>query len=148
MTLDSPVDSKEIKLVIPEGNQSWIFNGRTDAGAEAPVLWPPDAKSQLLGKDHDSGKNWGQEDKGVAGDKLVGWHHQPMDMSLSQLWEIVKDREAGVLQSMWNQHPSSYSRNQMSGEFVISLVLSHHSKKCEPIDESVLQFSFIRENKE
>ena len=60
-TLESPLDSKEIKPVNPQGNQSWIFIGRTDAEAVAPILWPPDSKSQLTGKDHDGGKDWGQE---------------------------------------------------------------------------------------
>ena len=73
-TLESPLDSK-IKPVIPKGNQSWIFTGRTDAEAEAPVLWPSDMKSWLIGKDHDAGKDWGQEEKGVAEAEMVGWHH-------------------------------------------------------------------------
>ena len=71
-TLESPVDSKEIKSVNPKGNQSWIFIGRTDA--EAPILWPPDEKSQLIGKDRDAGKDWRQE-KGETEDEMVGWHH-------------------------------------------------------------------------
>ena len=67
-TLESPLDSKEIKPVNPEGNQLWIFTGRTDAEAEAPILWPPDVKSQLIGKDPDAGKDWGQEEKGETED--------------------------------------------------------------------------------
>ena len=63
-TLESSLDSKEIKPVNPKGNQHWIFIGGTDAEAEAPVLWPPDAKSRLIGKDPDAGKEWGQEEKG------------------------------------------------------------------------------------
>ena len=62
-TLESPLDSKEIKPVNPEGNQLWIFIGRTDAEVEAPILWSPDGKSQLIGKDSDAGKDWGQEEK-------------------------------------------------------------------------------------
>ena len=75
-TLESPLDCKEIKPVNPKGNQSWIFFGKIDAEAEAPILWPPDMKSQLIGKDPDAGKDWGQEEKGAAEDKMVGWHHQ------------------------------------------------------------------------
>ena len=131
MTLDSPLDSKEIKPIISKGNQFWIFIGRTDAEAEAPVLWPSDTKSQPVGKDHDPGKDWRQKDKGVAEDELVGWHHRLMDTNLSQLWEIVNDREADVLQSMWNQNQSSYSWDRMSGEFVNSLVLSLHSRNLK-----------------
>ena len=74
-TLESPLDSKEIKPVNPKGNQSWIFIGRTDADAEATIHWPPDVKSPLIGKDSDAGKDWGQEEKGVTEDKIVGWHH-------------------------------------------------------------------------
>ena len=84
---------KEAKLVDPQGNQPWIFIERTDAEAEAPKLWPPDTKSQLIGKDPDAGKDWGQEEKGMTADKMVGWHHQLNGMSLSELQEIVKDRE-------------------------------------------------------
>ena len=72
-TLDSPLDSKEIKLVNPKGNQPWIFIGRTDA--EAPILWPPDVKSRLVATDSDAGKVWGQEEKGVTEEEMVGWHH-------------------------------------------------------------------------
>ena len=73
-TLESPLDSK-IKPVNPEGNQSWIFIGRADAEAEAPIIWPPDAKSSLTGKDPDAGKDWGQEEKGMTEDETDGWHH-------------------------------------------------------------------------
>ena len=72
----NPLDSKEIKPVNPKGNQSWIFTGKTDAEAEALILWPPDAKSWLIGKDPDAGKDWRQEEKGTTEDEMVGWHHQ------------------------------------------------------------------------
>ena len=91
-TLESPLDIKEIKLVHPKGNQSWLFIGRTDA--EAPVLWPPDAKNWLLGKDPDAGKDWRREEKGTTEDEMVGWHHQLNEHELSKLWEMVKDRKA------------------------------------------------------
>ena len=71
-TLESPLDFKEIQPVNPEGNQSWTFNGRTDAEAETPILWPPDAKSWPIGKDTDPGKDWRQEEKGTTEDKMVG----------------------------------------------------------------------------
>ena len=70
-TLESPLDSMEIKPVNPKGNQPWIFIGRTDAEAEAPILWRPDMKSQLIGKDPGAGKDWGQEEKRVAEDEMV-----------------------------------------------------------------------------
>ena len=75
-TLESPLDCKEIKPVHPKGNKSWIFIGRTDATAEAPIIWLPDAKNWLIGKDPDAGKDWRQEKKGMTEDKMVGWHHQ------------------------------------------------------------------------
>ena len=75
-TLESPVDYKEIKPVNPIGNQSWIFIGKTDAEAKAPIFWPPDAKSQLIRKDPDAGKDWGQEEKGITEEEMVGWHHR------------------------------------------------------------------------
>ena len=74
-TLESPLDFKEIQQVHPKGDQSWVFIGRTDAEAETPVLWPPHAKSWLIGKDSDAGRDWGQEEKGTTEDKMVGWHH-------------------------------------------------------------------------
>ena len=75
-TLESPLDYKEIQPVNPKGNQPWIFIGRTDVEAETPILWPPDVKSWLTGKDPDAGKYWGQEEKGTTEDEMVGWHHQ------------------------------------------------------------------------
>ena len=73
--LESPLDCKEIKPVNPKGNQSWIFIGRTDAEMEAPILWPPDARNWLTGKDPDAGKDWRREEKGTTEHEMVGWHH-------------------------------------------------------------------------
>ena len=75
-TLESLLDCKEIQPVNPEGNQSWIFIGRTHAEAETLILWPPDAKSQLIGKDPDAEKDWGREVNGTTEDEMVGWHHR------------------------------------------------------------------------
>ena len=75
-TLESPFDCREIQPVHPNGNQSWIFIGRTDAEAETPVLWPPDVKNWLIGKVPDAGKDWRQEEKGTIEDEMVEWHHQ------------------------------------------------------------------------
>ena len=74
-TLESSSDCKEIQPVHPKGNQSWMFIGRIDAKAETPILWPPDVKSWLIGKDPDAGKDWGQKEKGMTEDEMVGWHH-------------------------------------------------------------------------
>ena len=76
-----------------KGNQSWIFIGRTDAEAEVPILWPPDGKNWLIGKDPDAGKDWRQEEKGMAKDEMVGWHHRLNAHEFEQIPEMVKDRE-------------------------------------------------------
>ena len=74
-TLESPLDYKEIQPVHSKGDQSWIFIGKTDAEAETPIIWPPDAKSWLIWKDPDVGKDWGQEENGMTEDERVGWYH-------------------------------------------------------------------------
>ena len=101
-TLENPLDSKEIKAVNPKGNQPWIFNERTDAEAEALILWPPDAKSQLIVKDPDAGKDWGQEEKGKAENEMVGEHH----------WLIWKDPDAG---KDWGQEEKGMTEDEMVG---------------------------------
>ena len=74
--LESPLDSKEIQSVHPKRNKFWIFNGKIDAEAETPILWPPDVSNWLTGKDPDAGKDWRQEEKGMTEDEMVGWHHR------------------------------------------------------------------------
>ena len=92
-TLEGPLDCKEIKSVNPKGNQSWIFIGRTDAEAKAPILWPPDVKSWFSRKDPDGGKDWRQEEKGTTQGEKVGWHHQLNGHEFKQALELVIDRE-------------------------------------------------------
>ena len=75
-TLESPLDCKEIQPVHPKGNRPWIFIGRNDAETKTPILWPPDVKSWLIGRDPDAGKDWEQEEKGMTEDEMVGWHHR------------------------------------------------------------------------
>ena len=107
---ESPLDGKEIQSVNPKGNQSWIFIGRIDAEAETPILWPPDAKNWLLGKDPDAGKDWSQEEKGTREYEMVGWHRWLYGLSLSKLWELAMDREA------WHAavHEIAKSQTQLS----------------------------------
>ena len=93
-TVESPLDSKEIRPVNPKGNQSWIFIGRTDTEAEDPVFWPPGVNNQHIEEDPDAEKDWRKEEKGPTEGEMFGWHHYSNDMSLDKLWEIEKDREA------------------------------------------------------
>ena len=100
-TLESPLDCKEIQPVHPKEDQSWIFIGRTDAKAEAPILWPPDEKNWLIWKDLDAGKDWGQEEKGTTEDEIFGWCHWLWWTSVcvcSRSWWWTG--KPGVLQSM------------------------------------------------
>ena len=105
-TLESPLDCKEIKPVNPNGNQSWIFIGRTDAEAESPTLWPPHAKNWLIGKDPDAGKDWRQEEKGTTEDEMVGWHHR-LDRHESEQAPRVGDGQGSlVCYSPWGHKES------------------------------------------
>ena len=94
-TLESPLDCKEIQPVHPKGNKPWIFIGRTDAEAEAPILWPPHENSWLIGKDPDAGRDWGQEEKGMIEDEMAGWHHW-LDGRESQWTPGVGDGQGGL----------------------------------------------------
>ena len=93
-TLKSPLDCKENKPDNPKGKQSWIFIGRTDAETEDRILWPPNTKSWLIGKDSNAGKDWGQEEKRVTEDEIVGWHHWHNGHKFVKPQKIVKDTEA------------------------------------------------------
>ena len=118
-----PWTAKEIQPVHPKGNQSWMFIGRTDAEAKAPVLWPPDAKSWLIGKDPDAGKDWRQEEKGMTEDEMVGWHHwldghefeqalgggegqgslacgSPWDHRVAHYW-VTEQQQQGKISNQW-----------------------------------------------
>ena len=98
---ESPLGCKEIKPINPKGNQLWKCIGRTDSEAEVPILWPPDGKSQLIGKNPDPRKDWRQEEKGTTEDEMVGWHHR---LNVDELGQTPRDdeRQGGVyyLQSM------------------------------------------------
>ena len=145
-SLESPLDCKEIKSVHPKGNQPWIFIERTVAKAEAPILWPPDVKSRLIGKDPDAGKDWRQDEKGTTEDEMVGWH-----LSLTQwTWSWAssgtwwRTEEPGVLQSVrlrrvghdlatWTAtattQPSTFQLLQLKTEINLPSCLLWESKK-------------------
>ena len=95
-TLESPLDYKAIQPVNPKGSQSWILIGRTDGEAETPILWPPDAKNQLIGKDHDDQKDWRWEEKGMTEDEMAGWHHPWVWVGSGSWWWTGRP---GMLQS-------------------------------------------------
>ena len=101
-TLESPLDCEEIQPVHPNGDQSWVFIGRTDVEAETPIFWPPDAKSSLFWKDPDAGKDWGQEEKETTEDKMVGWHHRLNGHGLG--WTLgVSDGQGGLACLGWQR---------------------------------------------
>ena len=110
-TLESPLDCKEIQPVNPKGNQSWIFIGRTDTEAEAPILWPPDAKSWLTGKDPDAGKDWGHEEKERTEDEMVGSQH----WSDGQESKQTLGDNAGQCCSSWGHKELTWLSNLTTG---------------------------------
>ena len=100
-TVESSLDSKEIKLINPKGSQPWIFTGRSDAEAEAPIFWPLDVKSQLIGKDPDARKDWRQEEKEVTEDEMLGWHHRLNEYEFEQTLRDSKGQASLVCCSPW-----------------------------------------------
>ena len=103
-TLESPLDCKKIQLVHSKGDQSWVFFGRNDAKAEIPVLWPPHAKSWLIGKDCDARRDCGQEEQGTTGDEMAGWHHQLDACEFEWTWRVGDGQGSlGMLQFMGSQ---------------------------------------------
>ena len=102
-TLESPLDCQEIQPVHPKRNQSWIFIGRTDAEAEAPILWPPDVKNWLIRKDPDAGKDWRQEEKGMTEDEMVAWHHQFNGHEFEQALRIGDGQESRACCIPWGR---------------------------------------------
>ena len=103
-TLESPLDSKKIQQVHPKGTQSWIFIGRAEA--ETPILWPPDSKNGLIGKDSDAGKDWRQEEKGTTEDEMVGWHHRHDGHEFEKALGIGDGQGSLVCCSLWGHKES------------------------------------------
>ena len=124
-TLESPLDCK-IKPVNPEGSQSWIFIGRTDAEAETPILWPPDAKNWLIGKEPDAGKDWRQEEKEVTEDEMVGWHHWLNGHEFEQTLGDGEGQGSLSLLSSWSCKESDTTEwlSNNKNEIVVNKVLT------------------------
>ena len=112
-TLESPLDNKEIQSVNPKGNWSWIFIARTDAEAETPILWPPDAKNQLIGKEPDAGKDRRWEEKGTTKDKMVGWHHRHDEHEFEWAPGVGDGQGSLVCYSPWD-HKESDTTEQLN----------------------------------
>ena len=127
--MDSPLDCKESKPVNPKGNQSWIFSGGTDPGAEAPILWLPKVKSRLIGKDPDARKDRRQEEKGMTKDGMVGWHHRLNGHEFEQVLGDGEDREA------WRAavHGVTKSRTQLSNWTTTALLWVGALDEIQPI---------------
>ena len=111
-TLESPWGCKEIQLVHPKGNQSWIFIGKTNAEAEAPILWPPDAKSWLISKDPDAGKDWRQKEKGMTEDEMVGWHHRLNEHEFEWTPGVGEGQGSLVCCGPWDRKESDTTKRQ------------------------------------
>ena len=129
-TLESPLDCKEIQPVHPKGNQCWIFIGRTDAEAEAPILGLPDAQNWLIGKDPDAGKDWRQEERGMTEDEMVGWHHWLNGHEFEQALGVV-DGQGGLLCcSPWGCKESHTTEQLDWTECNMTGVLTRRGKKA------------------
>ena len=116
--LESPLKCKEIQLVHLKGNQSWIFIGRTDAEAETPILWPPDPKNWLIGKDTDAGKNWRQEEKGTAENEMVGWHHWLNGHEFEKALGVGNGQGSLVCCSPWDRKESDMTEQLKRTEYI------------------------------
>ena len=128
-TLERPLDCKEIQPVHPKGDQSWVLIGRTDAKAETPILWPPDAKSWLIGKDPDAGRDWGQEEKGTTEDEVAGCHHR-LDGDEFEWTPGVGDGQGGLACcDLWGRKESDTTERLNWTELKVEFVVDSENKR-------------------
>ena len=147
-TLESPLDSKEIQPVNPKGNQPWIFIGRTATEAEAPILWPLDVKSWLIGKGPDAGKDWRREEKGMTEDRMVGWHHWINGWICANSGRQQRTGEPSVLQSMGSQSQTQLSnqtatRTQWTRCVLLITQTRKHPDQAQEAGADCSQWSFL-----
>ena len=145
-TLERPLDCKETQPVYPKGNQSWILIGRTDAEAETPIFWPPDAKNWLTGKDPDAGKDWRYMEKGMTEDEMVGWHHWLNGPEFEQTLEDVEGQISLACYSLWD-HKELDTTEQLNNKLPSLIVsafsvvsLRIHLTKLRSIKKSIVIF--------
>ena len=129
--LESPLECKEIQLVHPGGDQSWVFIKRTDVEAETPILWPPHAKSWLIWRDSDAGKDWGQEEKGTTEDEMVAWHHQLNGHGFGWTLEVGDGQGGLACCSSWGHKESDTTEWLNSTEWERKFIfVSYILRKC------------------
>ena len=137
-TLESPLECKEIQPVHPKRDQSWVFIGRIDVAAETPVLWPPDAKSWLIWKDPEAGKDWRREEKGTTEDEMIGWHHRLNGHDFGSWWWTGCP---GMLQSMRSQRVGHNWATELNWKW-ISVMYQLYLSKIERKKKRILHPSF------
>ena len=138
-TLESPLDCKEIQPVNPKGNQSWIFCGRTYAEVKALILWPPDAKSWLIRKDPDAGKDWRQEEKGMTEDEMVGWHHRLNEHEFEQAPGNGEEQGSLACCSPWG-HKESDTTERLNNSNILGWGQMHLLPPDLPDDQGWVQW--------
>ena len=127
--IENPLDCKGIKPVNPKGNQFWIFTGSTEAEAEAPILWPPDAKNWLIGKDPDAGKDWRQKEKGMTEDEMVGWYLQFDGHEFEQVLGVSDGQGSLACCSPWGCNESGMTEWLYWMEYCLSTISAYNRNK-------------------
>ena len=136
--LESPLDNKEIQPIHPKGNQSWIFIGMTDAEAETPILWPPDVKNWLIGKDPDAGKEWRWEEKGTIEDEMVGWHFRLNGDEFEQALGVGDGQRNLLCCSPWDCKESDLTERLNWSELNCTMLYSHLQCMSDPVSSCCL----------